>query len=76
MIQPSISASAVFGLGIGSIVHPSEHWVIDSSPILFDGVNEILDNSIIFHLAFPLCQVRIHVIPGHEIVLVIYAIFF
>ena len=53
------------------IMNPSEHRVINSSPSLFDGVNEILDNSVIFHLAFPLGQVGIHVVSGHEIILII-----
>jgi hypothetical protein len=61
---------------IALIMNPTEHGVISSSPSLFDGGNEILDNFIIFHLAFPLCQVRIHVIAGNEIVLVIDAVFF
>jgi hypothetical protein len=57
-------------------MNPSEHGVINAPRILFDGVNEILDNSIVFHLAFPLCQIGIHVVPGHEIVLIIDAILF
>ena len=58
------------------IMNPSEHGVVDSPRILFDGVHEILDNSIILHLAFPLCQIAVHVVPGHEIVLIIDAVFF
>ena len=61
---------------IALTVNPSEHGVINSSPSLFNGVNEILDNSIILHLAFPLRQVRIHVISRHEIILVIDAVLF
>jgi hypothetical protein len=57
-------------------VNPSEHGVIDSFPILFNGGNEILDNSIIFHLAFPFCQIGIHVVPGHKVILIIDAVFF
>ena len=57
-------------------VDPSKHGVIDSFPILFNGGNEILDNSIIFHLAFPLCQIRVHVIAGHEVILIIDAVLF
>ena len=57
-------------------VNPSKHGVINSSPALFDGVNEVLDNFIIFHLAFPFRQIGIHVVPGHEIILVIDAVFF
>ncbi len=55
-------------------MNPSEHGVIDSFSILFNGVNEILDNFIISHLPLPLCQVGIHVIPCHEIILVIDAV--
>ena len=55
---------------------PSKHGVVNPFRILFDGINEILDNSIILHLAFPLCQVRVHVIAGHEIILVIDAVLF
>jgi hypothetical protein len=58
------------------IMNPSEHRVINSSPSLFDGVNEILDNSVIFHLAFPFCQIRVHVISGNEIILVIDVVLF
>jgi hypothetical protein len=61
---------------IALIMNPSEHGVINSSPSLFDGVNEILDNSIIFHLAFPFCQIGIHVVAGHEIILIIDAVLF
>ncbi len=57
-------------------MNPSEHGMINSSPVLFNGVNKILDNSILFHLAFPFCQIAIHVIPGNEIVLIINAILF
>jgi len=48
-------------------MNPSKHGVIDSFAILFDGVNQILDNSIILHLAFPLCQVGTLVIAGHKV---------
>jgi hypothetical protein len=58
-------------ISIALTMNPSEHRVINSSPSLFDGVNEIFDNFVIFHLAFPFCQIRVHVIPGNEIVLVI-----
>ena len=61
---------------IALTMNPSKHGVVNSSRILFDGVNEILDNSIIFHLAFPFCQIAVHVIAGHEIVLIIDAVFF
>ena len=61
-------------ISIALTMNPSEHGVINSSPILFDGVNKILDNFIIFHLAFPFCQIRIHVVSGHEIILVIDAV--
>ena len=61
---------------IASTVNPSEHEVIDSFPILLNGVNEIFDNSIILHLTFPFCQIRIHIIAGNEIVLIIDAVFF
>jgi hypothetical protein len=61
---------------IALIMNPSEHGVIDSFSILFNGGNKILDNSIILHLAFPFCQVGIHVIAGDEIKLIIDAVFF
>jgi len=57
-------------------MNPSKHGVINSSPILFNGVNKILDNSIIFHFPFPLGQITIHVVTGHEIILVIDAVLF
>ena len=57
-------------------MNPAEHRVINSSSILFNGVNEVFDNSIIFHLAFPLCQIRVHVISCNEIILVIDAVLF
>ncbi len=69
-------ALAVIQILIALIMNPSKHRVIDSFPVLFNGGNKILDNSIILHLAFPLCQVGIHVVPGHEIVLVIDAVLF
>ena len=69
-------ALAVIQISIALIMNPSEHGVVSSPGILFDGVYEILDNFIIFHLALPFCQVRIHVIAGNEIVLIIYAILF
>ncbi len=56
-------------------MNPSKHGMINSSSILFNSRYEIFDNSIIFHFAFPLGQVGIHVVPGHEIVLIIYAVF-
>ena len=59
---------------IALIMNPSKHRVVNPPGILFDGVNEILDNSIIFHLAFPFCQVGIHVIASHEIILIIDAV--
>jgi len=61
---------------IASIMNPSEHGVVNSPRILFDGVNQILDNSSISHLAFPFCQIGIHVIAGHEIILVIDVVLF
>ncbi len=57
-------------------MNPSEHGVVNPPGILFNGVNEILDNSIIFHLALPFCQITIHVVAGHEIILIIDAVFF
>jgi hypothetical protein len=57
-------------------MNPSEHGVIDSFSILLNGGNEILDNSIISHLPFPFGQIGIHVIAGHEIVLIIDAVLF
>ncbi len=56
------------------IMNPTEHGVINSFPILFDGVNQIFDDSIIFHLAFPFCQVGIHIIAGNEEKLIINAV--
>ena len=53
---------------------PSKHGVVNPSRILFNGVNEILDNFVILHLAFPFCQVGIDIIAGHEIVLIIYTV--
>ena len=55
---------------------PSKHGVINPSPSLFDGANEILDYFIILHLAFPLCQIAVHVVAGHEIVLIIDVVLF
>ncbi len=57
-------------------MHPSKHRVINPSRILFDGVNEILEKFIILHLPLPLWQIAVHVIPGHEIVLIIDAVLF
>ena len=56
---------------IALIMNPSKHGVIDSFPILFNGGNKILDNFVVLHLAFPFCQIRVHVISGNEIILVI-----
>ena len=61
---------------IALTMNPSEHRVIDSSPILFNGVNQIFDNFVISHLPLPLSQIAIHVVPGHEIVLIIDAVLF
>ena len=69
-------AFAEIQISIALIMNPSKHGVINPFRILFNGVNEILDNSIIFHLAFPLCQVGIHVIAGNEIILVIDVVLF
>ena len=69
-------ALAEIQISIALIMYPSKHGVINPPGILFDGVNQILDNSIVFHLAFPLCQIRVHVVPGHEIILIIDAVFF
>ena len=51
--------------------HSSEHGVINSSPSLFNGGHKIFNNFVILHLAFPLCQIGIHIVAGHEIVLII-----
>ena len=61
---------------IALIMNPTEHWVVNPPGILFDGVHQILDNFIIFHLAFPFCQIGIHIIAGDEVILIIYAVFF
>jgi hypothetical protein len=61
---------------IALIMNPSEHGVINSPPSMFDGVNQILDDSIILHLAFPLCQIGIHIIAGHKVILVIDIVLF
>ena len=69
-------ALAEIQISIVLIMNPSKHGVVNPFRILFDGVNKILDNSIIFHLPLPFCQIGIHVVAGHEIVLIIYAVFF
>ncbi len=61
---------------IALIMNPSKHGMINSSPSLFDDVDDLIEHFIISHLAFPLCQVGIHVIPGHEIILIIDAVLF
>jgi len=59
---------------IALIMNPTKHWVINPSPSLFDGGHKIFDNSIVFHLAFPLCQIGIHIVSRHKIKLIIYAV--
>ena len=69
-------ALPVIQVSTALIMNPSKHGVVNSPRILFDGINEILDNSIILHLALPLCQIGIHVITSNEIILVVDAVLF
>ena len=69
-------ALAEIQISIALIMNPSEHGVINPFSILFNGGNKILDNSIILHLAFPFCQVGVHVVSGDKIKLIIDAVFF